>query len=751
MKRSRILLLSLLLAACGTGTNNNLTSPDDTASPWTQGDPNVGGGDNPTSTGGTGGEPDTIAPKLPYPTGTDSLRRQKLPVLTSPSQPPPLHYQGLNPLTLGGKLNVVALKVLVINAGTNDPGSEMARAILSQQAIPYDVLDATTADLTEATLMAADGSGKYQGVMLTTGGLGYESSPNVWESAMTWDEWNLLWNYERVYQARQLVLYAYPSTYPEDYGIRAVAGAEGDWNKAKVTADGKQVFTDLNLGIDIPIGDDPALVSARDRKTVWNYPSRLETVAGLTTTPLLTGKNGTVLAVESNTSDGRERVALTMAQNPYLLHSQLFSYGLLNWLTKGLYLGEFRRYIQVDVDDWFLADDLWNPTSNSTGFVSGEYRISVTDALAVRTQQSAVAQNHPVASAFKLAVAFNAGGANLNAPNTCTPSATSADPLTSVSRCMRTNFDWLSHSRDHLSMDQPFTKNYNVAYQQWQGNLNRASRLGLEFSSTVAVSGEHSGLGWYNKDGLDYNKTDYGLRASNPYFLNASYDAGIRFLRSNRGVTSQYDTSCPNSCGVQHPMKNLFLVPGWPTNIFYYASNPAEVVSSYNAMYGPQGLTPFFDHNFTYKEVLAKETEIAMNHVLTGSMFPHYMHQTNLRQYETGKSLVFDWTDSVLSSYSLYSSLPLKTLSWKDLGPYVKQRTAFVKAVTPSTPDKPTPCCVTGTWDRTANSITLTSPTALTAYVTGTRAGTSVETYGQTVISRVALMANNPVTFTVQK
>ena len=747
MKRSWILLFGLLLASCG--SNNNVTSPDDTAGAWARGggtDP--AGGDAPTISEGTHGSPDTIAPILPYPTGVESIRRQKLPILKPPSLQVPGHRPRLSPLALGGKSNVVALKILVITAGTNDSEFETAKAVLSQQAIPYDVLDATTTDLTEATLMAADGSGKYQGVVLTTGGLGYESSPNVWESALTWAEWSLLWDYEKIYQVRQLTLYTYPGSYPEDYGIRALPGAEGDWNKAKVTTDGKQVFSDLNLGTDIPIGDDPALVPYNQRKTAWNYPSTLEPVAGVTAIPLLTGKDAnTVLAVQSNTSDGRERVALTIAQNPYLLHSQLFSYGLLNWLTKGLYLGEFRRYIQVDVDDWFLADDLWKPTSNSTGSVSGEYRISASDALAVRSQQTALGQKYPVANTFKIAVAFNAGGANLKAPNTCSPSATSVDPLTSVSRCMNSTFDWFSHSRDHLSMDQFSAKTYNLANQQWQGNVNRGSTLGLKFSPTVAVSGEHSGFGWYNKAGLDYDKTDYGLRASNQKFLDAAFDAGIRFLRSNRGVTSQYDTSCPNSCGIQHPMKNLFLVPAWPTNIFYYASTPDEVVSSYNAMYGPQGLTPFFNHNFTYAEILAKETEIAMNHVLTGSMFPHYLHQTNLRQYETGKSLVFDWTDSVLNSYSRYSNLPLKTLAWKDLGPYVKQRTAFVKGVTPSTPDKR----VTGTWDRTANSITLNSPTAITAYVTGTRAGTSVETYGQTVISQVALAANIPVTFTIQK
>lgn len=712
------LLFALLLAGCNSGPDHPtaVESPEqDTLGPQTAGQDSGTPTTGPSASRGHHGKPDLAETQLPYPTDEASVRSRQLPVLTDPKKthslgPSGMQSQSLTPLALGGNPSVVALKVLVISAGTNDPTLATAKTILSQHAVPFDVLDATTSDLTENTLVAADGSGKYQGVMLTTGGLGYQDAAGNWVSALTDPEWALLWSYEKTYQARQLALYTYPGSYPEDYGIRA-AGGESSTNTATLTPAGQQVFPDLKTTTAVPIN------------YAYNYPATTETVPGVTTTPLLTDSTGKILAVQSDT-DGRQRLALTVDHNPYLLHSQLFSYGLINWLTSGLYLGEFRRYLQVDVDDWFIPDDLWNASTNS---IQGEYRISASDALAVKTQQTAVRQKYPVASAFKLALLFNAEGANTTAPYDCSGTAPSADPLTGVSKCLSGTFDWVNHSLNHLSMD---CIGYKQAYQQFDGNLTVADTLGLNVSRNSGVSGEHSGLGWYNKMCLDYDKTDYGLLASNKNFLNAAFDAGLRFLGSNRGVASHWDASCPN-CGLPHPLKpSLFLVPRWPTNIFYYATTPAEVASSYNNVY---------KGSLTYPEILNKETEIAMYHVISGSMFPHYMHQTNLKQYESGKSLVFDWTNSILNNYSTYTTLPLRTLRWKDLGAYLKQRTGFIKTN------------VTGTWNRSTNSITLVSPTAVTAFVTGTSAGTSTERYGPTVISRVTLAANTPVTYTIQK
>ena len=52
---------------------------------------------------------------------------------------------------------------------------------------------------------------------------------------------------------------------------------------------------------------------------------------------------------------------------------------------------------------------------------------------------------------------------------------------------------------------------------------------------------------------------------------------------------------------------------------------------------------------FTNAEILDKESDIALSHVLSGAAFPHYMHTDNLYQYAPGRSVASDWVTTLLS------------------------------------------------------------------------------------------------------
>ena len=646
----------------------------------------------------------TRLPTLAAPALPDGRNLQPLPNLDGPRFRLPLQTLSVNPNT-----NVVALKVLILSAGTADSGLPAAKTMLDQAGVPYDVVNpAVAGNFTASTLVAADGTGNYQGVLLTTGNLAYEASPGNWQSGLDWAGWNLLWQYERDYRVRQLALYTYPSSWPEDYGMRDAGVASGTASPA-LTADGGQVFTDLRAGMALPI------------KFAYNYPATLVSVSGVTTTPLLTDAAGRTLAVRSDTA-GRERIALTFAQNPYLLHSELIGYSLVNWLTKGVYLGEYRRYNQLDIDDWFLPD------RGNLAVQPNLFRISASDALAVSTQQSALRAAFPVSGTFKLAIMFNGGGADVNAPASCSGTVSSSDPLSSVSRCLGNQFDWVSHTLDHEYMN---FLSYADSLAQLRPNLTVGTQMGLTVSTKSLVSGDMSGLGYYNPAG-DGPQTDYGLGASNVDFLKAAQDTGAQYLASNHSVASQWDPNCTN-CGVTHPLNtNIFLVPRWPTNVFYNVTDPTQATDAYNSVYAPGGTRPYWDHALNYSEFLDKETDIALNHLLTGGAYPHYMHQDNLRQYSSGHSLVYDWEAALLTKYSAYSTLPLKTLRWDDLGAYMKARTSFMKSG------------LSGSWDRSTNVLSLRSARGGSGYVTGAALGSS-ETYNGRTISAFTLGAGQVV------
>ena len=51
---------------------------------------------------------------------------------------------------------------------------------------------------------------------------------------------------------------------------------------------------------------------------------------------------------------------MTVASNQFQNHNQLLRHGMLTWVTRGVYLGYQRNYLELQVDDLFLGDDAWD-------------------------------------------------------------------------------------------------------------------------------------------------------------------------------------------------------------------------------------------------------------------------------------------------------------------------------------------------------------------------------------------------------
>lgn len=617
--------------------------------------------------------------------------------------------------------SIVGLKILILCAdAASDTDLPPAKAMLDSAGIPYDVVDPTMSGgtLTSSQLVNADGSGKYQGIVLTTGALSYETSPGNFASALDYAGWQNLFTYERDYKVRQLSMYLYPSTWPEDYGLRDAGIPSSSATVSPTAAATASVLTDLKPTASIAITN------------AYNYPSTVTAVPGVTTTPLLTDASGNILAATSTTADGRERLALTFAQNQYMLGTQLLGYGLVNWLTKGVYLGEYRRYNKLDADDWFLDGDKYN--ANTGQVEDSVFRLSPQSARDLVNQQADLRSRFPVASEFQFSIAFNGCGAVLNPDQNCSEHYTDAAALVAATKEIRNDFDWVSHTFDHPYMD---FLNYSQSYAQLSKNLSLGRQLGLKMSTRSLVSGDNSGLGWYNPNG-DGLKTDHGLGASNKNFLRAAQAANVVYIASNHSVPSQWDASC-STCGVIHPLNAaIFLVPRWPVNIAYHTTTPEEETAWYNSVYGPSGTAHYWDHNFSYQEILNEESNLALSHVLAGGAFPHFIHVDNFNEYTSGRSLAYDWQEALLTKYSSYSTLPLKTLRWDDLGAYMRARTTYMKSG------------ASGTWNRATNKVTVTTSKSATIFVTGAQGG-STSVYAGKTISQFGLNAGGRATLNV--
>lgn len=649
-----------------------------------------------------------------------------------PSLPPPPEAQPLpdfpgtvpvvptlDPQAAGIATNRVEMRLLVITASENDVGLTGWESSLSQIGIPYEVLVGSSEELTDDLLVAANGDGRFQGILLTSNNLSYFDGTN-WQSAFSPAEWNLLWQYERDYGVRQVSLYTYPSAWPEDYGI-AFAGVQttnAAGYPATLTSQGWPTFNYLQRNVEVPI------------RYAYTYLASLDPASTSTNiTPILTDSAGNVLGVTSTSGDGRERLALTFSNSQYLVHTELLSYGLLRWVTKGLFLGERSMYFMADVDDWFLPNDVWNPATNSTD--PDAYRLTAQDALALEQEQATLRSQYRQARSYTTNLAFNGLGIDATAAESCDPNVQSNDPLTSMSRCLRSKFRWLNHSYSHEYFD---FVSYNESRAQIRDNRIAARRIGLRQPNRVLITGDISGLGWYNESG-DGPKTDHGLEASNPDFLAAAKSLGVNVVASNASLPSHVP-SCAG-CGLYHPLEpSILLIPRWPTNVFYMVMTPEQVTSAYNAVYGPNGSAPYWDHDLSYDEFLDVETDIALYHILTYSPYPHFFHAANTHEYAPGRSVLYDYLDRLFERYSEFYRLNLKSPSWASLSNYIVQRTTFMASE------------VTGVWDRDANSVTVTTPVGGTIYLTGARAG-KVSNYGGEPTSNFELPAGGSRTVLV--
>ncbi len=373
-----------------------------------------------------------------------------------------------------------------------------------------------------------------------------------------------------------------------------------------------------------------------------------------------------VLGVLSTSPDGRERAALTFALSPALSATNLLGYGLLRWATRGVFVGEQRHWLNVDVDDWFNADATGLPTGLARAF-----RLSGPEAAAASQQQAELRRRYPLAAGFTLNLAYNGGKLDPSAPPQSSGQGT-PDPLTSYSRLLRDEFRWINHTLTHPAMN--FTP-YSENYQEIRDNLVAAALIGLTVPSVVLKPPEYSGLGVYDPHGQDLPLTpiqlpgpvtDFGLEAANKALLKAASDVGIKYIAGDMSFRSEQPSAFNG--GIYIPLQpDLLLVPTWPTNIAFEATTQSEQVSWYNSEYGLHGSLQRGTKDFSYDEYLDAEAELALGEVIRGSAYSYTVHQTNLHQYAPGRSLLFDWLDVLVAKYSAFYRTPLKNPDWLTL------------------------------------------------------------------------------------
>jgi hypothetical protein len=380
-------------------------------------------------------------------------------------------------------------KVLLLSADGTEPGFAAWKYELTREGVPFDAVvsysgAAKASTLTDAQLADYGGQhAKYGAVILASGDLGHQvdngNGTTSYLSALTDAEWSALAKFEKTFGVRRLSDYTAPSP---AHGLVAVGGASQDGKTGTLTEAGKAAFPYLKGPIPIP-NDDPSTTSSE----AFGYAGTPVNAADWQTLVSAPG-GGAYLGIYTHPEDGREEMVMTVAGNENQSHIQVLRHGMLNWVTRGVFLGFQRNYLELQIDDLFLGDDAWDPATHATSYdPANASRMDAEDV--TKAVEWSASRN------VRLDFAYNGGGSALwlNQVNSDDDPGndTATDPLVTAVVNNRNAFGFVNHTFEHPNLDcstEQFITN------QVKSNVTWAQARNLAIDSRELVTGEHSGL-----------------------------------------------------------------------------------------------------------------------------------------------------------------------------------------------------------------------------------------------------------------
>ena len=570
----------------------------------------------------------------------------------------------------------VSMQLLVVSQDGTEPSLPLIEQNLNAIGTPYTVYieSQTPGGLTPAYL--SNGSvGNFQGVILTTNQIQLSAA-----------ETTALQSYESRFGVREVIWYAIPSA---DLGYKPFAWG-GDTS-----------------------GNPIALKFAGTSSSIFNYVKRDNGVSvnwvvafsakianDGTNTALLKDAAGYTYANIHNTSDGRQILSLTFDSRYYLPQYQTLAYGLINWVSGGIFLGQRHVYMCPQIDDILNPQGVWGNGDVNGG---GTFRMSGNDFNLISAWQAQV-RTQPTTKNLRLTWAFVAGGAN----PAFWDSGTSDSLLTAIKQG-QADFNWVNHTYDHIGFDGA---SYDFTYYEIFGGYPVPGiKKFTHFSRENLVTPGTSGL-------------------TTPDAMQAAWDAGVRYIAME-----------PQMDGLPLPVFNggaynpsqpgMLMMPRYSGGPYYAVTTPAQWEDEYNYIVYPDGSS-----HTAEADILNTETDRLVGCMLLGDCNLWYYHQNNCLAYDGTNSLLTDTLNGVLAKYNSYYTLPVVCPTMDELGGQMANRQAYDNSG------------VTGTLVP-GQSITVSVVNGAPIPVTGLQAS-GAENYGGQPISTVNLNAGGSVTLPVK-
>jgi hypothetical protein len=337
--------------------------------------------------------------------------------------------------------------------------------------------------------------------------------------------------------------------------------------------------------------------------------------------------------------------AYGQAQFHYLAH------GIVDWVTDGVNLGNWRNYLDIAYDDMFLGDAQWSAKYHCTpGASICPKGTPMTPTIRMVPADVDYAVQWEKKNHFKIEFLYNGGASQRFAKN-------GVDALLVATKPVANWFYWVNHTWTHAYFG--CTQNFKVVpwqcvqsngkirwaasvdlvYSQTNKNFEWAKKEGIPAQPGLLASGEYSGIAILPQQPVD-----------NPNMLQAMADDHIKWIV----LDASRD---PN----MRPVGPALGIPRHPIDVGYDVATVDLEVNEFNWLNdskadGGSGLCETskttmcrkpLDNSGWLSTIVPGQVQIVYSAVLNNDPRPFFMHQSNL----TGDRLGYPVMDGVLDAY----------------------------------------------------------------------------------------------------
>lgn len=250
----------------------------------------------------------------------------------------------------------VSSTILVIVRNQADGNS--ATSGLNGYGIPFEILYVPSSGANLPTLNNTNG-GNYGGIIIS-GQVSYDYG-GTFRSALTDAQYQQLYDYQTMYGVRMVQYDVYPGPL---FGSTALGGCCGAGIEQYIS------FTNTVAQSGLRTGQDMSTLG------LYHYPASVsDTATTREIARFATSSNGVTggTAAVINNFSGREQMVFFISwATDFSATSNYLQHEYITWMTRGLYSGFRRVYLNTQIDDMFLSTGLYRP-------INQEYRVVPAD------------------------------------------------------------------------------------------------------------------------------------------------------------------------------------------------------------------------------------------------------------------------------------------------------------------------------------------------------------------------------------